>query len=150
MKSFITTTSLLFTTLCIISSCDKEKITVHQEKSFNTQFTSGLNQHVLIKDDHSRIVVNVKNISDQRCKEHQVCSDGGNATVRIELSNMNTSKSEFLLYLGNLNGEFRQKDSVLVHLDNQSFIVYLHDVSPLGGNLANESQAVELSVSNKN
>ena len=146
MKSF---TLLAVITCFSLLSCEKESIKVDKENAFNAPFKTSINESIAIRDEESSILIQVKNISDERCTSHLNCTDPGLATVRVELSNMGNSKAESLLHLGMIGEENQTTDSVTVRLDNSWYIVTLHDVNPhpIMGN--NEAQTTEISVKYK-
>ncbi|MEJ6979326.1 hypothetical protein WG906_02620 [Pedobacter sp. P351] len=131
-------------------SCEKESIHIDKENTFNIPFTSSLNEHVVIQNELSRIFVQVKNISDNRCQDHLNCSDPGEASVRIEVSNISNSKAETLLHLGSVNYEYQDSDSVTLNLDGRLYSVYLTGVNPHPMLESNEIQTAEILVKLKN
>lgn len=145
MKSsfYLAVTSALF---LLAVSCEKEPVKIHKQSLFNSQFKSTMNENIALEDEESRILVTVKNISDKRCTLHIGCSEPGEATVRIEVSNINNSKAESMLYIGNQNGEIKETDSVAVLLDNRRYVIHLHSVNPHPSLSSTEMQTAELSV----
>jgi hypothetical protein len=117
--------------LCLaVMSCNKESLHIDKENSFDVPFKSSLNEQVMLKNEESRILVQVKNISDNRCPTHLSCANAGEATVRIEISNINNAKAESLLHIGAINDEMKQSDSVTVNLDGRLYNIYLTGVNP--------------------
>lgn len=150
MKSF-TFLPAAFVCLCFsMSSCEKETIRIDKENTFNVLFKSSLNEQVILKNEGSRILVQVKNISDNRCKTHLNCSDPGEATVRIEVSNIRNSKIETFLHLGSIDGETRSSDSVIVNLDGRLYSIYLNGVNPHPVLASDEIPTAEILVKLKN
>lgn len=130
MKSII---SLLAVSACLVialSSCEKQSVKIDSERSFSTPFKSIINENNVVKDEQSTLLILVKNISDHRCFNHLVCDDPGEATVRVEVSNMNNSSTETMLHLGTINGETKIADSVNVEVDGELYMVHLTNVSP--------------------
>lgn len=149
MKS-LTTSIAAFACLSFMQlSCEKQPLKIDKENLFNISFKSTINEHVVLQNSESRILVNIKNISDNRCPNHLNCSDPGDATVRIEVSNFGNSKAETLLHLGSINGETKNTDSVTVQLDNRSYVFYLHSVNPHPMLAATENQTAEVCVKPK-
>lgn len=132
-----------------LSSCEKESIKIDKEDAFNRPFRSSVHEKVALQNEQARMLVEVKNISDQRCPNHVKCSDQGMATVRIELSNMANSRAESLLHLGTMGDEVFVSDSATVKLDNSWYIVTLHSVNPHPIADSEEIQTAELSVKPK-
>ena len=146
MKSF-TLIPAAFACLCLsMLSCEKESIHIDKEITFNIPFKSSLNEQVVIQNELSRILVQVKNISDNRCQNHLNCSDQGEATVRITVSNTSNSKAETLLHIGSFNNESQNSDSVTVNLDGLLYSVYLTGVNPHPMLESNEIQTAEILV----
>jgi|GEM_PF-1172951 len=146
MKQF---NSILTIFICLglfLTACEKELIKVSKENAFNTQFKSTVNEQVLLTNESSRVLLEIKSISDKRCQEdHEVCPDPGNATVRFELSNLDNSRAESLLHLGLFNEEEKESDSVMINLDGRSYLVSLHGVNQDSGDDI-EIQTAELCV----
>ena len=128
MKSFAKPIAL-FACLSILA-CEKESLSIDKEQEFNQPFTATLNEHVIVKNSESQVLFQIKNISDNRCSTHIECSDPGEATVRIEVSNNNNSKAETMLHLGSINGEMKRTDSIKIRLDDRSYMVSLQGVNP--------------------
>ena len=148
MKSF----TFLLTASCFalfLSSCKKEPLKADKETSFNTPFKSIVNEDVALIDEKSKVLVQVKNISDHRCTNHLNCDDPGLATVRVELTDTRSSMAESLLYIGLLGEENKNTDSVSVRLDDKLYLVTLHSVNPHPIMQSTEVQTVELSVKPK-
>lgn len=127
------TTGLLAVSTCaflLFPSCEKQEIKPDKQQAFSSPFKMTTNENVIVRNDQSTLLVTVKNISDNRCSNHLVCEDPGEATVRVEVSNMKNSKIETLLHLGVVNGEPKSTDSVFVVIDSQSYSVHLQDVTP--------------------
>ena len=149
MKSF---TSLLVAFSCfilILLSCKKESVKVDKETKFNIPFKSSVNEHVALSNEESQVVVQVKNISDERCANHLDCAHSGLATVRIELTNTRNATAESLLYLGIQGEENKSLDSVTIKLDNKLYLVTLRDVNPHPMMRSEAIQTAELCVKPK-
>ena len=129
-----------------LHSCDKESLQINKVEDFNKEFGLKLNELASIKDSTSHILVQVKNISDLRCKNHLTCADPGSATVRLWVSNDKNSNAETMLYLDNLPRHSGSADSVTLHMDNQNYTFRLHQVNPHPVNTNLETQTVKLSV----
>ena len=127
-------------------ACEKETPKIAKQNQFDVPFRSSPNESVLIKDESSKLVFKIKNISDQRCANHLICNDLGEATVRIEVMNDDNSKAESLLRIGVLEGEFKSADSVKLKLDNSWYVIKLLNVSPHPMAASNEVQNGELSI----
>ena len=133
--------------LCLaVMSCDKESVHIDKEISFNEPFKSSLNEQVMLKNEQSKILVQVKNISDNRCPTHLTCTNPGEATVRIEISNINNAKAESLLHIGAVNDEMKNSDSVTVNLDGRLYNIYLTGVNPHPIQGSTETQKAEIIV----
>lgn len=133
--------------LCLaVMSCDKESVHIDKEISFNEPFKSSLNEQVMLKNEQSKILVQVKNISDNRCPTHLTCANPGEATVRIEISNINNAKAESLLHIGAVNAEMKNSDSVTVNLDGRLYNIYLTGVNPHPIQGSTETQKAEIIV----
>ena len=147
MKSF-TTLLTLITCVCLLS-CEKESIKIDRENTFNTPFKTTVNEGVALRDAQSSVLLEVKNISDERCTSHFDCAESGLATVRVELSNMNNSHAESLLHLGRLGEDNNETDSATIRLDDKWYVVTLLNVNPhpVMGN--NEVQTTEILVKHK-
>lgn len=128
MKSFAKPIAL-FACLSILS-CEKESHTIDKEHEFNKPFTATINEHVVLINNDLQVLFQIKNISDNRCATHVECSDPGEATVRIEVSNNSNSKAETMLHLGSINGEMKRTDSIKVQLDDRFYMISLQGVNP--------------------
>ena len=134
--------------LSVIISCEKESVRIDKENSFNVSFKSTLNEQVMLKNDEAKILVQVKNISDNRCPTHVSCTDAGEATVRIEVSNINNAKAESLLHIGGAHDE-TSADSVTINLDGRLYNIYLVGVNPHPIEGSSEIQTAEIRVNLK-
>lgn len=146
------TINLLAVSACaflLFPSCEKQEVKTDKEQTFSSAFKVVTNENVIVKNDQSTLLVSVKNISDTRCTNHLVCEDPGEATVRIEVSNMKNSKIETLLRLGMVDDEPKSVDSVFVVLDRQTYSVHLHDVSPHPLEASQHTKEAELLLERK-
>ena len=144
MKSFAKPIAL-FACLSILS-CEKESHTIDKEQEFNKPFKATLDEHVILKNNESQVLFQIKNISDDRCAMHIECSDPGEATVRIEVSNNSNSKAETLLHLGLLNGEMKSSDSIRVQLDDRFYMISLQGVNPHPIEGKDETQTAQMLI----
>lgn len=132
-----------------LTACEKEPIKISKESTFDTVFKSNVNQQVLLTNDQSHIVLEVKSITDNRCKEqHEFCDNPGNATVRFSLSNMTNSRAESLLHLGLFDEEQKDIDSVMIKLDGHAYLVTLQNVMR-DSSVDAEMESAEFYVRNK-
>jgi hypothetical protein len=146
MKSFTTATITASFLGLFFSACKKDSLLIDKEANFNTPFTSSVNEHIALTNQGTQVVVQIKNISDQRCPNPLGCNDPGSATVRVEITNTQNSTAESLLYLGSLGEENKNTDSVSVRLDNKLYLVKLYSVNPHPLIQSTEVQTAELSV----
>jgi hypothetical protein len=135
--------------LSVVISCEKESVHIDKENSFNVSFKSTLNEQVMLKNEEAKIAIQVKNISDNRCPTHVSCADAGEATVRIEVSNINNAKAESLLHIGGTHDETKSSDSVTVNLDGRLYTIYLMGVNPHPIEASTEIQTAEIRVNLK-
>jgi hypothetical protein len=136
--------------LCLsVLSCEKESVHIDKENNFNVPFKSSLNEQVMLRNEDAKVLVQVKNISDNRCSTHLSCTDAGEATVRIEISNTNNAKAESLLHIGANHDEMSSSDSVTVNLDGRLYNIYLTGVNPHPIETSTEIQTAEIRVSLK-
>lgn len=113
-----------------LTACEKEPLKISKENGFDIPFKSTVNEQVLLTNQSSRVVLEIKSISDKRCQEnHDACPNPGNATVRFILSNLDNSKAESMLHLGMFNEQEKDIDSVMLQLDGRSYLVSLHSIN---------------------
>lgn len=135
MKQFNNALALFMCMGFFFTACEKESIKISKENVFDVPFKSSVNEQILLKNKTSQIVLQVKSITDNRCKEnHEFCPNPGTATVRLELSNLSNSKAESMLHLGLFDDENKDADSVMIYLDGKPFLVSLHSVDAESSN----------------
>ncbi|WP_207423633.1 hypothetical protein [Desertivirga brevis] len=118
----------IFVASVILSSCKKEDLSSLKQSSINSRFSSHVDEKVYLISESGSITLEVTSISDNRCKGHDFCTDSGDCSVRVKVSNLNNSTAESILIID--NSSEHQTHEVHFRLDKKSYLVHLNGVNP--------------------
>ncbi|WP_207532235.1 hypothetical protein [Desertivirga arenae] len=112
----------------ILSSCEKEDLSSLKQSPINTSFSSQVDEKVYLLSEAGSITFAITSISDNRCTAHDFCTDPGDCSVRIKVSNLDNSTAESILTID--NSSEHQTHEVHLKLGKKTYSVYLNNVNP--------------------